>query len=144
MCVFFVPPTSAAASKATTLCLVSCLFPSRCNFYYIKKVHHGLVGVWRAFYCILFFLSLFAYSFVVLSVPAPPGGHDSDATTPRFLFCPFHQGYARCRDGSVLPAADGKMFGSARGTVLENVYFCLPRDGNGTERWEATWLTGRD
>ena len=34
--------------------------------------------------------------------------------------------------------------GSSRATVQENVPVCLPRDGNGTGRREAIWLTGRD
>ena len=34
--------------------------------------------------------SIFAYfSFVVLPVAAPPGGHDSDATTARFILSLF-------------------------------------------------------
>ena len=31
-----------------------------------------------------------------------------------------------------------------RGMVCEKVYVCLPRNGNGTGRWEATWLTRPD
>ena len=27
---------------------------------------------------------------------------------------------------------------------MGNIPVCLPRDGNGTARWEAIWVTGRD
>ena len=45
---------------------------------------------------------------------------------------------------NVLPAAGGGKKRVYRETVWEKVLVCLPRDGNETGRWEATWLTGRD
>jgi len=46
--------------------------------------------------------------------------------------------------GNVFPATGGKRLGCSRATVWGKVSVCLPRHGNGTRRWEATWLTGRD
>ena len=56
----------------------------------------------------------------------------------------YDQGYARYGTVPDLPAASGKKLGSSRGTVWEKVPVCLSRDGTGTGRWEAVWLTGRD
>ena len=35
-------------------------------------------------------------------------------------------------------------FGVFRGTVWEKISVCFPRDGDGTEEWEAIWWMGRD
>ena len=63
-----------------------------------------------------------------------------------FFIMSFHE-YARCRGtgpATFCPSKAEFFFGSFRGTVWEKVSVCSSRDGNGTGRWEATWLTGRD
>ena len=80
------PPTSAAASNAILLCLVSFLFPSRCYSYDMKEVQPGLVGGEPVTGPFPFFLFLLMSPlFVVLPVAVPPGRHDSDTTTTRFI-----------------------------------------------------------
>ena len=62
-----------------------------------------------------------------------------------FFIMSFHE-YARCRGtgpATFCPSKAEFFFGSFRGTVWEKVSVCSSRDGNGTGRWEATWLTGR-
>ena len=46
------------------------------------------------------------------------------------------------REGNVFPAAGGKKNRLPEGRYGKKVPGCLPRDGNGTGRWEAIWLMG--
>ena len=47
------------------------------------------------------------------------------------------------RDGAVSPSAGGFFWVFPR-DGMGKVPVCFLRDGNGTGRWEATWLTGLD
>ena len=48
------------------------------------------------------------------------------------------------RDKNVWPAADGLFLCLGEGRYGDNFSFALPRDGNGTGRWAAICLTGKD
>ena len=66
------------------------------------------------------------------------GGEGIGADSPEVPAAPRGTVWAR------LARRRWKKIGFSRGMVWEKVPVGLPRDGNGTGRYEAIWLTGRD